>query len=224
MHTDWPLDKIDISACAEVWGLEKPFEYISSPSVYLEFMGCYDYSSDVLWLHPELVEKGRLLSRFDGKIKHALHVYAHEVAHGLAGARCGHDIEFGAIYCFLLARIPGEWCIDDVIRPYDVHTTAKFITPYRRGSSVKSWDNKINKYAIRTAVDWGWELAQDPDLTASQAVEVIRKREQVRLENINHRERIAERFTFIAVAMVVAMVVAIAVSWWIFERSRPLAL
>lgn len=222
----WPLCRIDISACAAIWGLPEPVPYTTDPEAvgydqvfYDELpLDCYSWNRETLWLHPELVRDGGKIARSNGKRQPLLKVYSHEVGHRLAGPGTSHDIEFAAIYAFLLARIPGDWCIDDMMRAYDVHTTCKAITPFRRGAKAQNWQEKTTRYALRIATDWGWELAQDDDLTAPEAMEIIRDWEKDRREGIDRRERIEDRLTFV----VCGLVGLVLVGWWIWKMSRPL--
>lgn len=218
----WPLDRIDVEACAAVWGLDKPVEYIVDPDSRGRYfqadekpIASYWDDDGRAWLRPDLFVQGWAVSGRDGAKVWLLHVYAHEVAHSLTlGA--GHNIEFAAVYAFLLARLPGDWFVDDVLRTYDVHTLPQAFTPWRRRS--QDWRQKADRYALRTAAAWGCQLAEDPTITARRAAEIIRGWERERWAVLDRREQLHDRLTFAAVGVVGVVALVL----WIWKNSRPL--
>lgn len=187
----WPPDKIDIKKCAEVWGLQEPAEYVtvvdyssSSTTASYAVEDPFCNPIDELWINPEIVKRGYCDMK-DGFRKWLLHIYAHEVAHKIALNWKPHDIEFAATYCFLLARIPGDWYVDDVLRNYDVHETIPYLTPYPSYPRGK----KFYQYARKIAVKWGCELAANPDLTAHDAVKIINDWEMQRRQRLEYRKK-----------------------------------
>ena len=227
----WPLDRINIHACAEVWGLDEPVPYITDlPETFLSDpkpRGCcyHDWIDQGLaapiWLNPEFVEKGTLVSKYDGTIGYLLATYTHEVGHYLVGEDPdgAHRIEFAAINAFLLSRIPSDWNIRNIsTRDYNVHQINQVETPYRRGAKAINWQDKAPRYASRIAFEWARELAKDPSLTAPEAMEVIREWEIERRQEIEKHERIGDR---IAIAVAGLFVLA-GIGIWVWRTTRPL--
>lgn len=212
----WPLDKIDIRACAEAWGLDTLAEYVTvvaDPDPSSSSVASYAIEDpfglpiDELWINPKIVEDG-YFDFENGVRKWLLHIYAHEVAHKIALNWRPHDIEFAATYCFLLARIPGGWYVDDVLRNYDVHETIPYLTPHLRGK-------KLYRYARRIAVKWGCELAENADLTAHDAVKIINDWEMQRRQRLEHRKKNEVR-------LIIALAALAGLCFWIWKITRPI--
>lgn len=213
----WALDCTDIEKCAKAWGLTEAVRYFSDNLSSRGPLGrCYLDIDPPIWLNPELVTNGKMVSGYDGRTKSLLIVYAHEVGHHLTGPGAGHNLVFAAIYAFLLARIPGTWFVDDVLRQYDVHEIGQADTPFRKSTR---WREKGWRYALKTAADWGCELAEDPSLPADQDREIILRRDIERIEKINRRQELADRLYFGALGFAVLSVV---VGWGIWEMTKPL--